>query len=161
MNDWIPIAQVASAIVSAIGLFISAIGLCLTACQMSRSRRTVDLQAIQKFSDDADKHEAALVPADSEDSHQHALNVFLNFLELYACAYNNGLIIGDGSREIVRHRIIDSYIALAAATEWHSHIATEALDSSTTFKELIKLIRCHRKEVNERKAEKCRRFATP
>jgi hypothetical protein len=72
---------------------------------MSRTRRTSDLQALQKLSEDANKREAALMEArsKSEDAWRHALVEFLNFLELYACAYNNGLVIGRGGKDIIRH----------------------------------------------------------
>jgi hypothetical protein len=154
-TEWVPVAQLVSGISAATGLFLTACSLTFTGFQMRRSRRTADLQALQKFADDANKREAALAEAATEQARLHAFNEFLNFLELYSSAYNHGLIIGRGSKEIVRHKLEDSYIELDAAKAWHSHIAT-ALDRSNTFAELTKLISRHRKEVDQRKAERDR-----
>lgn len=110
---------------------------------------------LQKFSEDANKREAALAEARTDDARAHAFNEFMNFLELYACAYNNGLVIGRGSKDIIRHKLEDSYIELDAAREWHPHIV-KVLDRSTTFVELTKFIHRHAKEVEGRKAERSR-----
>jgi hypothetical protein len=154
-REWVEIAQVASSIIAACGLLLTACGLGMTAWQMRRTRLTADLQALQKFSEDANKQEATLADAKSDDARLHVFNEFLNFLEIYACAYNNGLVIGRGSKEIIRHKLEDSYIELDAAKEGRAHIA-KALDRSTTFAELTTLIRRHRKEVDRRKAERLR-----
>jgi hypothetical protein len=149
---------VVSSICAAIGLLLTSVGLMVNACGLSRSRRTADLQALQKFSEDANKREAALWDED-EASRLHAYNEFLNFLELYACAYNNGLIIGRGSQEIVRHKLEDSFIELDAANDWHSHIAA-ALDRTTTLAEFTKFVSRHRDEIDQRKAERNRMYTT-
>ena len=146
-------AQLASTIIAAIGLLLTAGGLIFTACQMRRTRRTSDLQALQKFYEDANKREAELADAKTDDARIHAFNEFMNFLELYASAYNNGLVVGRGSRDIIRHKLEDSFIELDAAKQWHPHIE-KALDRSTTFIELRRLIERHRAEVDRRRAEK-------
>jgi hypothetical protein len=151
-KDWAESAQVASSAIAACGLLLAACGLGITAWQMRRTRRTADLQALQKFSEDANKREGALADA-ADDRRLHAFHEFMNFLELYACAYNNGLVIGRGSRDIIRHKLEDSYIELEAAKEWHPYVAG-ALDRSTTFAELAKFIQRHRKEVDQRRAER-------
>lgn len=143
--EWVEVAQMA-------GTVIAAAGLLLTALQLSRTRRTADLQAIQKFSEDANKREATLVDAKSDDERRRAFVEFLNFLELYACAYNNGLVLGNGSKDIVRHKLLDSYIELDGAKEWHPQIAA-ALDRPTTFSELTKLVTRHRAEIRQRRPD--------
>jgi hypothetical protein len=125
-SDWIPYVQLA-------GVFFAGVGLFFTGFQTLRSRRTTDLQTLQKFSDDANEREAALAQAEGDQARRHAFNEFFNFLELYACAYNRGLINGRAIDEIVRHKLEDCYIELDAAKEWHPHVAA-ALDRSTTYR---------------------------
>jgi hypothetical protein len=157
-KDWVEVAQVTSGIVAACGLMLTACGLGVTAWQMRRTRLVADLQALQKFSESANNQETALADARKKDdtARSHAFNELLNFLELYACAYNHGLIIGPGSKKIIRHKLEDSYIELDHAKEWHPQIA-KALDRSTTFAELSEFIRRHRKEIDQRIAERSRR----
>lgn len=140
------------------GLVCAAVGLFLTAFSIGRSRRTADLQALQKFADDANKREAALAEAQTDDARLHAFNELLNFLELYASAYNNRLIIGRGSKKIVRHKLEDCFIEFEAATAWHPHIG-KAVDRFSTFEELTKFIGAHRKEIEQRKLERERASA--
>jgi hypothetical protein len=156
LSDWVPIAQVASGIGAAVGLMLTTCALAFTAFQMRRSRRTADLQALQKFADDANMREAALSESQDGKSLQHAFNEFLNFLELYACAYNNRLFIGRGSKKLVRQKIIDSYVELEAAIPWHDQLI-RALDRSTTFLELKKLIYRNRNEVDARREQMIRK----
>jgi hypothetical protein len=146
LKDWVPVAQFVAA-ACAVG------GLLFTAFTIGRSRRTADLQALQKFSDDTNAREAALAEAQTDSARLHAFNEFLNFLELYACAYNHRLIIGGGSKKIVRHKLIDSFIELDAAKQWHPHVG-KAIDRYSTFIELRKFINSHRMEVEQRKAER-------
>lgn len=79
-------------------------------------------------------------------------------MELYASAYNNRLIIGRGSKKIVRHKLEDCFIELEAATAWHPHIG-KAVDRFSTFEELTKFIGAHRKEIEQRKFERERASA--
>jgi hypothetical protein len=132
-NELAPLAQVASSVIAACGLLLTAFGLVFTALQIRRTRRTGDLQALQKFHEDANKREAALAEARTkgEEEFLHAFNEYLNFLEIYACAYNNELIIGQGSKDIVRHKLVDGFIEVEAAERLHPHIEA-ALDRSTT-----------------------------
>lgn len=130
-------------------------GLGLTALTISRSRRTADLQALQKFSDDANNREAALAKASTDADRHHAFNELMNFLELYSCAYNDGLIAGRASTKIVRLKLIDSFIELDAAKLWHPHIG-KAIDRTSTFIEFANFIASNRPEVEKRKAEKMR-----
>jgi hypothetical protein len=150
VSEWVGFVQVATTVIAATGLF-------LTAWQMGRTRRTSDLQALQKFSEEANAREAALAAATTDESRLHAFNEFLNFLELYACAYNNRLVIGRGGKDIIRHKLEDSYIELDATKQGHPHIAN-AFDRATTFVELTKLIRRHHKEVERRKAQRAYRL---
>jgi hypothetical protein len=147
-SDWVPYVQLASGLFAGIGLFFAGY-------QTLRSRRTTDLQTLQKFSDDANEREAALAEAEGAQARRHAFNEFLNFLELYACAHNKGLINGRAINEIVRHKLEDSYIELDAAREWHPHIAA-ALDRSTTLIELSKFVSRYSQEIVVRKAERDR-----
>ena len=134
----------------------------LTAWQMSRTRRSSDLLALQKFHEEASKRESALTEAKStgEEAWRHAFIEFLNFLEVYACAYNNRLIIGRGSKDIIRHKLEDCFIEVEAAKDLHPHIAA-AVDRATTFAELKKLIRDHRNEVDLRRGERARFVEQP
>jgi hypothetical protein len=152
LKDWLPLAQFVAAI-SAVG------GLFFTAFSVSRSRRSSDLQTLQQFSDDTNARERALAEAKSNGDYRHAFNEFLNFLELYACAYNDGLIIGRGSKKIVRHKLIDSFIELEAAQQLHADIG-EAIDRRSTLIELRKFKRRFRKEYKQRKAERERNLTS-
>jgi hypothetical protein len=153
VSDWVPIAQLAGGIIAAAGLIVSSCALWFNGEQLRRSRRTADLQALQKFADDATKREASLAEAEDDRSREHAFNEFLNFLELYSCAYNNRLFNGlVGSEDLVRHKIIDSYLELEAATEWHDQVI-RALDRATTFIELKKLVGDNTGEADERREQ--------
>ena len=148
LKDLVPLAQLIATACAVVGLF-------LTAFTVGRSRRTADLQALQKFSDDTNAREAALANVNSDAARHHAFNEFLNFLEIYATAYNHGLIVGRGSTKIVRLKLIDSFIELDAAKQWHPHIG-KAIDRNSTLIELAKFIASNRPEVERRKAEKNR-----
>ena len=146
VREWLGVAQVVSSTAAACGLI-------LTAWQMLRTRRVADLQALQKFFESANEHEAALGHSgDDAQTQTHAFNEFLNFLEVYASAHNNKLF-GKGSEAMVRHKLEDCYIELDAAPAWHPLIAA-ALDRSTTFGELGTFIGRHRKEIEARKLER-------
>jgi hypothetical protein len=146
-KDWLEVAQLVSS-------FAAACGLLLTSWQMLRARRVADLQALQKFFDDAVKREAALADAKEPAAQTYAFNELLDFLEVYASAHNEKLF-GSGSAKMVRHKLEDSVIELEAAKEWHPLIE-KALDRSTTFAELTKFMRTHKKEIDERRAERKR-----
>jgi hypothetical protein len=122
----------------------------LTSWQMLRTRRVADLQTLQKFFEVANAQEAALAHESDDAKRLHAFNEFLNFLEVYASAHNKKLF-GAGSEEMVRHKLEDSYIELDAAREWHP-LVVAASDRHTTFRELLKFITRHGKEIAERKA---------
>lgn len=141
-KDWLELAQIASSVVAACGL-------CATAWQMHRTRRASDLQALQKFFDDANEREAALAEAQTDAARGHAFIEFMNFLEMYACAYNKRLIIGRGVREMVRHKIQDSCIELQKSPGWHPEIE-RANDRSTTFIELRSFVRRYKAEISRR-----------
>jgi hypothetical protein len=146
VKEWLGVAQLVSSAVAACGLV-------LTAWQMRRTRRVADLQALQKFFETANEHEAALASnSDDPEKQKHVFNEFLNFLEVYASAHNNRLF-GKGGEAMVRHKLEDSYIELDAAAGWHPLIAA-ALDRSTTFDELRTFVRRHRREIEARKAER-------
>jgi hypothetical protein len=156
-KDWVEVAQVTSSTVAAFGLVLTACGLGATAWQMRRTRMTADLQALQKFFDNTIEREAALIAVHgkSEAERQYAFNEFLNFLELYAFAYNRDLF-GAASEEMVRHKLADSFNVLNEAKEWHPHIE-RALDTSTSMIEFRKFRERHRIEIEQR-AEERRRF---
>jgi hypothetical protein len=78
----------------------------------------------------------------------------LDFLEVYASAHNKKLF-GRGSEEMVRHKLEDSYLELEAAESWHG-VIERAIDRSTTFAELTKFISIHKKEIEQRRAERKR-----
>jgi hypothetical protein len=81
---------------------VAACGLVLTAWQMVRTRRVADLQALQKFFESANQHEAALARSgDDAQMQTHVFNEFLNFLEVYASAHNKKLF-GKGGEAMVR-----------------------------------------------------------
>lgn len=141
-KEWLELAQLTSSI-------IAAIGLCATAWQMHRTRRGSDLQALQKFFEDANEREAALATSEGDAARTHAFVEFLNFLEIYACAFNKRLIIGRGTRTMVRHKIQDSCIELQKRSAWHPHIEN-ANDRSTTFIELRRFVRRYKREITRR-----------
>jgi hypothetical protein len=140
-----------AAIVPVITGMCAVVGLFFTAWSIGRSRRTADLQALQKFVDDANKREAAFAEATTDSERLHAFNELLNFLELYTCAYNNHLFIGRGSKMLVRHKLEDCFIELDAATAWRPHI-DNAVDRYSTFAELTKFVKANRVEIEHRKA---------
>jgi hypothetical protein len=153
-KDWVEVAQVTSSIVAACGLVLTACGLGATAWQMRRTRMTADLQALQKFLDNTNEREAALTAALSKSDAErlYAFNEFLNFLELYAFAYNRNLF-GAASEELVRHKLADSFNVLNEMKEWHPHIES-AIDTSTTMIEFRKFRERNRAEIEQRAEER-------
>lgn len=143
--NWVAIAQVVSTLAAVVAV-------CVAAWQMRRASLANDLQALQKFFEISNGHEAALAKADDEAARSHVFVELLNFLEINSCAYNNGLF-GRGCRKLVRHKIEDTYIELDQSPAWHSRIA-KAIDRSTTFEELTKFLNKHVHEIMRRAAER-------
>jgi hypothetical protein len=120
--------------------------------QIGRTRRVADLQALQKFFETANAHEAALAKATDCANRMHAFYEFLNFLEVYASAHNNGLF-GPGSEKMVRHKLEDGIIELLQSPSWHP-IIQQALDRKTTFDEIRKFRKKYQKEITGRTKER-------
>ena len=154
---WLEIAQVASSIFAGAGLLVASYQMYTATRVADRSRRLGDLQALHKFYDHALERERALRDAETPDEREFAFNEFLMFLELYAFAHNRGLY-GEGSEELVRHKLIDSFNVLNEAKEWHLHIQ-KAVDTSTTMSELRQFCEHHRDEILRRAEERCRQQA--
>jgi hypothetical protein len=151
VQDWLQVAQLVSSIAATFGLF-------LTAWQFVRTRRTADLQALQKFFETASAQEAALARATDHATQTHAFHEFLNFLEVYANAHNNGLF-GAGSERMVRHKLEDSIIELLQSPGWHP-VIQQALDRETTFEEIRKFRKKHEKEITARTDQREQRLAS-
>jgi hypothetical protein len=154
-SDWLGIAQVVSSLAAAGGLFVAAYQAYRATLVADHSRRVADLQALQKFFVDANERELALSRAPGDTARLYAFNEYLNFLELYAFAYNRDLF-GSASKDLVRQKLEDSYNVLDQSKAWHPYIAN-AIDTSTTLVELKKFVARHREEINQRAAER-RRF---
>ena len=150
MKGWVEAAQVGSAIAAAIGLFV-------TAYSVYRSRMVGDLQALQEFLKNVTEREGALLQAPSDDARRQAFNEFMNFLEVYAGAYNRGLF-GWGSEKLVRHKLEDSYIELDQSPHSKDKVQ-KAVDRSTTFIEFRKFVTRHRPEIDSRAAERAKAAA--
>jgi len=147
MTTWLQVAQIVSSALAGIGLIFTAI-------QMSWMRSITGVQALQKFSDDANAREAALVKAkDDYEPWSHAFNEWLNFLELYACAHNEKLLMGGAVRKLIGLKLMDSWIELENEKSLHDEFK-KAVDRSSTFAELRKFVSSHKKEINTRKAER-------
>jgi hypothetical protein len=149
-KEWVEPAQVASGAAAAVGLFLTAFGLFLTASQMRRSRQTADLQVLQKFFETANKHEFELAHAKDAAAWTFAFNEFLNFLEIHCAAYNKKQF-GPGCKDLVRHKLEDCYIELDRNQQCHPLIAN-AIDRTTTFFELRTFVQRNRKEIHARAA---------
>jgi hypothetical protein len=145
VKGWVEVAQVGSAIAAAIGLFLTAYSVC-------RSRMVADLQALQEFLKNVTEREAALLRAPTDDARDQAFNEFMNFLEVYAGAFNRRLF-GWGSRKLVRHKLEDSFIELNESPQWKAKVQ-KAVDRSTTFLEFRKFVTRNRLEIDKRAAER-------
>ena len=152
LEEWLKYAPLISSVIAACGLFLTGFGLIFTGCQLYSNRLTGDLQALQKFYDDVTEREAALAAARGDDGKmRHAFLELMNHLELYASAFNHKLVIGVG-REMVRHKLVDTYVVINANASWHPHIE-RATDSHTTFIEFRKFIKAHMKQIEGRHAQ--------
>lgn len=158
------IVQIATTVIATIGLCFAARQMFLATQQMSlatgvadRSRRVADLQAMQKFFQDVNEREAALATAVGDPARLHAFNEFLNFLELYAHAYNRDLF-DDSSEELVRHKLADSFNVLNENRHLHP-LVMKAVDTRTTLIELRTFVERHRPEIDERAKARKERFA--
>lgn len=153
LQEWL---QLAATAVAAVGLFVAARQMFLATAVADRSRRVADLQAMQKFFQDVNEREAALATAVGDAARLHAFNEFLNFLELYAHAYNRDLF-GESSEELVRHKLADSFNVLNESRDWHPQIM-RAVDTRTTLIELRRFVERHRPEIDQRAQARKERF---
>jgi hypothetical protein len=138
---------------------------------MRRTRLANDLQALQRFFEEFNKREDAATEArlKGADEWEHAVTDLANFMEIYACAYNNGLVVGRGARDLVRNALIDAYNVLRDGEESHTYLADLVQkirgdrkdDRNTVYAELRKLIRGHAKEVEQRRANMARLIRPP
>jgi hypothetical protein len=152
-KEWLETAQLVTSIVAVCALFFTAFQVYTARVVANQSRRVADLQALQKFFEHANERERALL-CESASERIFAFNEFLNFLELYAFAYNRDLF-GEASEELVRHKLADSYNVLNEVREWHPQIEN-VIDTSTTMIEFRRFRECHRPEI-ERRAEERKR----
>jgi hypothetical protein len=132
-------AQVASGIAATIGLFV-------VAWQQWRTRQVAVLQSLQEFIKSANERERVLR---DDDDKRHALVEFMNFLEVYSAATNNGLLIGV-AREFVVDKVVDSVVVLERASQWHDELA-RSVSSESTFKHLTKFMELHRAVIAGRR----------
>jgi hypothetical protein len=154
---WVKPVQVISGIASAIGLIVSSIGLLLnargqrlTTLQISRSRKTTDLQVLQKFFELADERDTALTDAlRNGDDFQFPFNQLLNFLEIHCGAYNDGLF-GPATREMVRHKLEDCYIEITVSDATRAFYEA-AKDRHTTFEQIEAFAKRHKREIRRRR----------
>jgi hypothetical protein len=153
-EPWAVVAGIAASVSGVAALC----GLGYAGRQVRRARIVADLQALQNFFDAANERERALFDAGSDAGEQtFAFNEFMNFLEIYSTAHNHNLF-GEGSEELVRHKLEDAYIELDQAKAWHPKIQ-KAIDRSTTFIELTKFVKLHKKEILARADERTRLLA--
>lgn len=127
----------------------AAVGLILTAWQFWRTRKTTTLQHLQDFYKATIERESSLAHAADDQRKRHAFVEYLDFLEVYSAAVNDGLFIGV-ARELVRDKIIDSIITLERAPQWHEEIE-KSVTSAITYKYLLKFIDQNRKSLGVRR----------
>lgn len=137
-NVWAAIGQCVSAVAAVLGLWY--IGR-----QLQIGRRTSDLQALQTFLKDVKEHERALLHSAGDDKNS-AFVEFLNFLEVYALAFNGKLFSGV-SCEVVEQKLVDSLTIIAALPEWHPKLEM-AITSQTTFLGLKRFMENHRRQLD-------------
>lgn len=96
------------------------------------------------------EREAALAAAEDEPARLHAFVEYLNFLEVYSAAANDGLFIGV-ARELVCDKIIDALVILDAAPEWHQQIEN-SISSGVTYSQMRTFLRRSQRTFEARKA---------
>jgi hypothetical protein len=144
------IAQIGSSLAATVGLFF-------TAWQFRRSRKAATLQHLQEFLKSTFEREAALANAEDAEKKRHAFVEYLDFLEVYAAAVNEGLFVGV-ARELVRDKITDSIVALEHAPEWHA-VIENSVTSVITYKYLVRFMVKHRSLLDARRASSTVRAA--
>jgi len=141
--DLLPYAQLFGTFAAAAGLFISA-------GQFWRNRKAMTLQHLQDFLKSVNERESALDAAAGDSAKKkHAFVEYLNFLEVYSAAANDGLFIGV-ARELVCDKILDSLVVIQSAPECHQDFQ-ESISSSVTYSHIRSFLHSHRKSFDERK----------
>ena len=130
--------DLASAIGQCVASATAIVGLGAIWWQVKESRKASDLLALQAFLKDAREHEGALLRAASDDEKDSAFVDLLNFLELYAAAYN-GKLFPKISRRIVRLKLRDTLSIIQKNELWHNKLIA-AMTSPDTFEELSKFM---------------------
>jgi len=130
------VGQAAAAIVSAIGLALSAIGLFLVWSQLKVAKKTADLHALQEFLEAASEQEKRLLSAETEEEKRHNFNEFMNFLEINAAAVNDNLYPKTAYKLVVDK--LCSSIAVIEAEPWCCDQIKTSITHSSVFLELRK-----------------------
>jgi hypothetical protein len=146
ITEYVPYAQIGSTLAAAVGL-------CLTAWQLWKTRAVTTLQSLQEFFKASNEREAAL--AQAEGDKRHAFIEFMNFTEVYAAAANGRLLTGV-TLELVNDKLIDSVVVLMRLSHWHEVIEA-SVTSPATYVHLRRFIQRHKQTINARyaAAERC------
>ncbi len=115
------------------------------------SRRSADLQALQKFFESVAERERALLRAPSNEEKQWYFNEYLDFLEISAAAVNNQFF-SETTLSIVVDKLSTSIAVIESEDEWSAKFARAAL-AETTFCELRAFMLRERPNINARKRE--------
>ncbi len=100
-------------IAQVVGVIAAASAATFAGIQMMLARRAAVLQSLQEFFKIASERERALLAAASLDEKEHAFVELLNFLEVYAAAYDGGLF-GSLTKELVNDKLLDAVIIARA-----------------------------------------------
>ena len=117
------------------GWVITVPALVVIAWQLSTAQKTSDLQALEKFYSDISERERALDQI-CDKKKEWALIEFLNCIEIYCAAYNNGLF-QKVSKEVVRSKLRD-VVAVINNSPQIFPLFKKITTSHDTFKELQK-----------------------
>lgn len=129
--NWTEVAAIGQAIAAIAGI----VGLFFVGFQLRASRQSTDLKNLQKFFEETTNREHALFASkESETDQSKAFVEFVNFLEIYAAAYNKRLI-GGISREQIRDQLIET-LAVIETNTWSCKKLNEAVTSRSALKEL-------------------------
>ncbi len=151
--DWTVVASIGQAVAAIVSIF----ALVFLGCQIKDERNSADVTSLIEFVRVITDRENIILAAD-ETAKDRAFIELLNFLEVYAAATNNRLLLR-ASRRIVIEKLRDAIALIECIPPWSDKL-NDAMTTKTTFAELRKFATRERTEINQIIVEKAYAFAS-
>lgn len=122
-------------------------GLCFIGWQVQQARKTSDLGTLQAFLKEVAGHERDILRSETAAQQEESFVAFLNFLEVYAAAFNDGLL-AKSSKKVIRLKLISALATIQSLPDWHPKLE-DAISSPDTFEEVGKFFKKNKKAISD------------